>query len=126
VDATENRRAHNETLLREVNERVEEVATGFSGYGEDDGLLIGFICECGRDDCSEPLEVTHAQYEAVRSSPRRFLVVPGHEHTRCGARRRPTPGLPDRREDRRGGADRGRARSALVGERPDETRFCVE
>jgi len=81
VDATENRRAHNETLFREVNERVEEVATGFSDHGEDDGPLIGFICECGRDDCSAPVEVSHDKYEAVRSSPRRFLVVPGHEHT---------------------------------------------
>jgi hypothetical protein len=81
VDSRQNRRAHNETLFREVNERVEEVGSGSAGYGENDGQLIGFVCECGRDDCAEPLEVTHAQYESVRSNPLRFLVVPGHEHT---------------------------------------------
>jgi hypothetical protein len=81
VDPEQQRRAHNETLFREVNERVEEVATGFAGYGEQDRLLIGFVCECGLDDCTEQLEVTHAQYEAVRGHPRRFLVLPGHEHT---------------------------------------------
>jgi hypothetical protein len=51
------------------------------GYGEANGLLIGFIfmCECGQEDCSEPLEVTHGRYEAVRGDPRRFLVLPGHK-----------------------------------------------
>jgi hypothetical protein len=81
VDPSENRRAHNETLFREVNERVEEVATGFAGYGENDRQLIGFVCECGREDCAEPLEMTHEGYEAVRSNPLRFVVVPGHENT---------------------------------------------
>jgi hypothetical protein len=82
MDARQTRRAHNEVLFREVNERVEEVTTGLTvGYGEADALLIGFICECGQEDCSEPLEVTHRQYEAVRSDPRHFLVFPGHEHT---------------------------------------------
>jgi hypothetical protein len=80
MDAKEQRRAHNEALFREVNERVEEVATGLVvGYGEADGLLIGFICECGSEDCSESLEITHRRYEAVRSDPRSFLVLPGHE-----------------------------------------------
>jgi hypothetical protein len=79
MDAKEKRRAHNEALFREVNERVEEVATGLLGYGEANGLLIGFICECGQEDCSESLEIRHSRYEAVRSDPRCFLVLPGHE-----------------------------------------------
>jgi hypothetical protein len=79
MDARQRRRARNEALFREVNERIVEVSRGLAGYGEDDSLLAGFVCECSREDCTEPLEVTHARYEAVRDDPRRFLVLPGHE-----------------------------------------------
>jgi hypothetical protein len=79
VDEDERRRAQNEALFREVNERIVELETGRTGYERDDSLLIGFVCECAREDCSEMVEVTRRQYEAVRSNPRRFLVLPGHE-----------------------------------------------
>jgi hypothetical protein len=74
------RRARNEALFREVNERIEEITTDLS---EDGGHVerIKFVCECGRDRCTELLEATRDEYEAVRSNPRRFLVLPGHEHT---------------------------------------------
>jgi len=70
--------AQNETLFREVNERVEEAANGFADQDEED-RPIGFVCECGRRDCTESIEATRAQYEAVRSNPVRFLLLPGHE-----------------------------------------------
>lgn len=73
------RRARNEALFREVNERIVELETGLGGYDRDASLLIGFVCECPRQDCGEMLEVTHGQYEAVREHPRRFLVLPRHE-----------------------------------------------
>jgi len=79
MNAERERKARNEALFREVNERVEDVSTGLVGSGEPDSLLVGFVCECGREDCLEQLEVTRAQYEAVRSHPRRFLVLPDHE-----------------------------------------------
>ena len=70
--------AQNETLFREVNERVEEVASGFADRDEED-RPIGFVCECGRRDCTESIEITRARYESVRSNPLRFFVLPGHE-----------------------------------------------
>ena len=76
MDEGQRRQARNEALFREVNERIVELE---SGYERDDSLLIGFVCECPREDCSELVELTHGQYEAVRNSPRRFVVVPGHE-----------------------------------------------
>jgi hypothetical protein len=79
VDAAQERRVRNETLFREVNERVEELAVGLAGQGEPDEFLNGFVCECGREDCVGLVQVTHSQYEAVRSDPRRFIVLPGHE-----------------------------------------------
>jgi hypothetical protein len=79
VDEDGRRRAQNEALFREVNERIVELETARTGYDRDDSLLIGFVCECPRDDCSEMIELTRRQYEAVRENPRRFLVLPGHE-----------------------------------------------
>jgi PHD/YefM family antitoxin component YafN of YafNO toxin-antitoxin module len=79
VSEDERRRARNEALFREVNERIAELETGRGGYDRDDSLLTGFVCECPREDCSEMLEVTRGQYEGVRDDPRRFLVLPGHE-----------------------------------------------
>ena len=79
MDEDQRRRARNEALFREVNERIVELETGRGGYDQDDSLLVGLVCECPREDCSEILEVTRGQYEAVRGNPRRFLVLPGHE-----------------------------------------------
>ena len=79
MDDDQRRRARNEALFREVNERIVELETGLGGYDRDDSLLIGFVCECPREDCGELLEVTRGQYEAVRDNGRRFLVLPGHE-----------------------------------------------
>jgi len=81
MDPRQERVAKNETLFREVNERVEEVTVGLAGHGEADSQLIGFICECGRDDCAEPFELSQEQYELVRKNPLHFLVVPEHEQT---------------------------------------------
>ena len=81
MDGAENeRRARNETLFREVNERIEDLSAHSAGASEQDESFQ-VVCECSRADCAELIEVTRAQYEAVRSDPRRFLVVPGHEHT---------------------------------------------
>jgi hypothetical protein len=38
-----------------------------------------FVCECGNAECAETIEVTLAEYEAARSQPTLFMVVPGHE-----------------------------------------------
>ena len=76
----ENRRARNEALFREVNERIEGISTEVAERDQQqEGLRL--VCECGMEECAELIEATVAEYEAVRASPRRFLVVPGHEHT---------------------------------------------
>lgn len=63
--------ALNEATFRKVNEGME--------VGQDPGGLLTFICECGRLGCSRLLELTRAEYEAVRANPRRFAVLSGHE-----------------------------------------------
>ena len=79
MDAEQRRRARNEVLFREVNERIAELDPGLGEPDRGDSPLVGFVCECPNEDCGETLEVTRRQYEAVRDDPRRFLVLPGHE-----------------------------------------------
>jgi hypothetical protein len=78
MDSDQERRARNEAIFREVNERIEELSRR-GGIDEDDSLLPGFICECSSESCTDLLQVSYQQYEAVRESPRRFLVLPGHQ-----------------------------------------------
>jgi len=66
--------ARNESLFREVNERVEEIAEMMLKSSHS-----GFFCECGDADCVELLELSVEEYEEIRSDPRRFMVKPGHE-----------------------------------------------
>jgi hypothetical protein len=70
----EERASRNEALFREVNERVEEL----HGRLESDEWG-GFVCECADDGCTRRIHLPLATYERVRSDPRRFLVLPGHE-----------------------------------------------
>jgi hypothetical protein len=78
VDADQERRARNEAIFREVNERIEELSRR-GGIDEEDSLLPGFVCECSDETCTELIEVSYQRYEAVRENPRRFLVLPGHQ-----------------------------------------------
>lgn len=65
--------AKNEALFREVNERVEAVATRFGTNGPYD-----FVCECANPDCTFKLELRLDVYESVRSDPTQFVVLPLH------------------------------------------------
>jgi hypothetical protein len=75
VTPREERLAKNEALFRGVNERVRDVKADAAQPDE----LIGFVCECGRETCLEEVELTLAEYEAVRSVSSQFAVKPGHE-----------------------------------------------
>lgn len=70
----EHRIAQNEALFRDLNETI---ARG-QWPGERDEA-IAFRCECGSLSCNMLVEVSGAEYEAIRSDPRLFILVPGHE-----------------------------------------------
>ena len=74
MSAREDRIGKNELLLREVNERIEEI-----GAPTDDQPWIGFICECGDVGCVEQVQLERKEYEAVRANAQHFLTVVGHE-----------------------------------------------
>ena len=67
--------ARNESLFREVNERMDDRSDGHQGPGDE----VVFLCECGAGDCTAFVRLTGAQYEAVRAHPRRFFMIAGHE-----------------------------------------------
>ena len=60
-------------LLREVNERIAEIASSWAGETPE------FVCECSGHDCGETLMLTLPEYERLCSSPNLFVIVPGHE-----------------------------------------------
>jgi hypothetical protein len=63
----------NEAVFREFNERLEEVARGFELRALD------LVCECANADCTDRITMAIAEYEQLRSDPRQFALVPGHE-----------------------------------------------
>jgi hypothetical protein len=63
--------AMNEATFRKVNEGMEA--------GQDPNGLLTFVCECGRMGCNRLIELTRVEYEDVRTDPRRFAIIDGHE-----------------------------------------------
>ncbi len=70
VDDAVRTKAARRCLFREVNERIRVVVGGSE--------LPEFLCECGDVDCTKTAVVSEEDYEAIRRSRSRFLVVPGH------------------------------------------------
>ena len=79
LDQRRERAARNESLFREVNERIEDLAGNAS--------FSLFICECMNQNCDEAVSVTLEEYEHVRSGPNRFIVLRGHEIPEVVAKR---------------------------------------
>jgi hypothetical protein len=71
-DAHAEKGAHNQALIREVNERIEQVA--------EDAAHPEFLCECADTNCVEMIELSISEYESIRSSPVRFPVKLGHDY----------------------------------------------
>jgi len=71
LDVRRERAAKNESLFREVNERIEDLANSAS--------FTTFICECRDESCNASVSVTIEEYERIRSDGDCFLVLPGHE-----------------------------------------------
>jgi hypothetical protein len=75
VDKRGKRIGENEIVFREVNERLRELGESFSLVSE----IAEFVCECADTTCTERVRMPLAEYEHIRSDPKWFLVVPGHE-----------------------------------------------
>ena len=68
------RKAENESLFRNVNERIEDTAVRWGTADE----TIAFVCECSNIDCTVRVELRIPEYEQLRGDPAQFVVAPGH------------------------------------------------
>src|SRR4051794_26972174 len=67
------KRAHTESLFRDVNERIAESAERFEADSTE------FVCECADPNCTHRVEATLDEYEDVRADGATFILAPGHE-----------------------------------------------
>ena len=73
TEARQERAARNQSLFREVNERIESTASKLSP------MFTEFMCECADDTCFEYVSLTFEEYSSVRKmGPVFFFVAPGH------------------------------------------------
>ena len=73
TEAQQERAAHNQSLFREVNERIESASTKLSP------MFTEFMCECADETCFEHVSLTHHEYTSVREKGSAFFIVmPGH------------------------------------------------
>ena len=75
MDDRVRRKALNEAAFREVNERIRSLNVSFSEFSGE----FSIVCECDDAACVEHLSVRPEEYEAIRSDPTLFAVLPGHE-----------------------------------------------
>jgi hypothetical protein len=64
----------NQTLFRQVNDRLRALHTEYA----PDGLAGTFLCECADGACSSQIPVPPQVYADVRRYASRFVVAPGH------------------------------------------------
>lgn len=75
--ASLDRLSWNQALIREVNERIKDLAEQLDGR-------VSFLCECGDENCSACVLLTLADYESLRAMRTWFLVASGHERSELG------------------------------------------
>jgi hypothetical protein len=75
MDARAKRVGENEVVFRELNERLRDLGESFSLVTD----TTEFVCECINSACTERVRMSLAAYEEIRSDPKRFFVLKGHE-----------------------------------------------
>jgi hypothetical protein len=61
-------------IFREANERIRAAAEE-----HEMAHAIPFLCECPEPECTELVQLSMDEYQAVRSQPARFLQIPEHQ-----------------------------------------------
>ncbi len=69
------RAARNQSLFREVNEKIEAVSR------DETSTFHVFSCECADTGCTESISLTLEEYEHIRDTSTHFLVRPGHVYS---------------------------------------------
>jgi|SRR2546423_7615287 hypothetical protein len=72
LDGRRIRAARNQSFFREVNERIEELASQWATTGP-------FLCECLDTRCAATVSISFDEYHRVRQDGDCFFVLAGHE-----------------------------------------------
>lgn len=65
----------NNDRFRQANETIRNRAEELGA----DMQRIPFLCECALEDCVAILQLTRAEYLAIREHPNHFMTAVGHE-----------------------------------------------
>lgn len=75
-EARERRAGENQSMFRDVNERVRAGKNGRTTW-------VGtsqWMCECADEECTERILMSLDEYETVRADPTHFAVAPDMTH----------------------------------------------
>jgi hypothetical protein len=73
VSDAERRTGINESIFRDINERIQDLSDQLDTHEAE------FICECADRSCTAHLTLPLRDYEAVRAYPDRFVLIAGHQ-----------------------------------------------
>jgi hypothetical protein len=73
LEARQARFGKNQSLFRAVNEQVESLI-GVRPAGSP----VSFFCECANPDCGSQIDLSLADYEAIRQYSTQFFVLSDH------------------------------------------------
>jgi hypothetical protein len=71
-DRQQERVAANEDLFRQINEKIENVATTHGADSHE------FLCECSDTNCWKRVRVALEDYRRIRENSARFIVAKDH------------------------------------------------
>ncbi|HEY2004209.1 MAG TPA: hypothetical protein VGH44_03770 [Candidatus Saccharimonadia bacterium] len=79
MDISERRLVENETIFRDANRQIKEMASRVLGQAQKTVIPVGFYCECSDRDCRERIELTPEEFDEVHSIANQFVIKCGHE-----------------------------------------------
>ena len=77
------RAADNQALFRTIKEQIEQLNEAFDRLTP----YCSWVCECADTRCLEPIDMTLGEYEQLRTTPDRFVVLPDEQHVVPGVER---------------------------------------
>ena len=78
---SERRRAENQVVFREHNERTKRQVEHILPTENRPLLTVGFTCECSDEACAERIPLTVIQFKRLVKGAWRFVIRPGHEQS---------------------------------------------
>jgi hypothetical protein len=73
------RLVRDQMLIREVNERIADIFARTEDVFVGEDSFTEFLCECSNGHCTATVPISLLEYKGIRSSPRLFVLLPGHE-----------------------------------------------